>query len=110
MNVLLTCAGRRTFIVRAFQEALRGAGQVIACDSDAFAPALTAADQGFVVPDIDDPDYVNELLAICRRARVGLVIPSMETELPLLATYRKRFLKAGAFPMVSSSYVNDACN
>ena len=43
MNVLLTCAGRRTNFVEFFRDALAGRGQVIACDCSTTAPALQAA-------------------------------------------------------------------
>jgi carbamoyl-phosphate synthase large subunit len=109
MNVLLTCAGRRIFPIRAFQWAVKGRGKVFACDSDAQAPAMNEADQAFTVPRIDDPEYVEDLLSICRQHGVRLLVPAMEPELPLLAEHRERFLKVGTFPLVSSAEVVDTC-
>ncbi len=40
MNVLLTCAGRRRDIVRAFKAALRPGEEVIACDCSPHAPTF----------------------------------------------------------------------
>ncbi len=57
MNVLLTCAGRRNYLVEFFQAELAGRGRVIACDTSATAPALAAADEGLIVPSMDDPGY-----------------------------------------------------
>jgi carbamoyl-phosphate synthase large subunit len=109
MNVLLTCAGRRILPLRAFQRAVNGRGRVLACDSDPHAPALSKADQAFVVPGIQDPEYIDSLLSICRERQVGLLVPAMEPELSLLAQHRERFLQAGTFPLVSSAEVVETC-
>ena len=109
MNVLLTCAGRRTHLVTAFKAAVGGAGRVLACDASAEAPALQEADQSFVVPAVDDAGYIGALLAICAEHRVRLVIPAIETELPLLAEHRARFAEVGTLPVVSSPEVIATC-
>ncbi|HTF56222.1 MAG TPA: ATP-grasp domain-containing protein [Planctomycetota bacterium] len=109
MNVLLTCGGRRILPIKAFQEALRGRGRVFACDCDAHAPALRQADRAFVVPRVDEVEYIEDLLSICRKHRVGLLVPALEPELPLLAAHRERFLAAGTFPLVPPAGVVDAC-
>jgi carbamoyl-phosphate synthase large subunit len=108
-NVLLTCAGRRCFAIRAFKQALNNRGRVLACDATGDAPALQIADKGFVVPSIDADNYVDVLLTICRDQRVRLLIPALEPELPLLATHSARFLEIGTLPLVSSSEIIETC-
>ena len=88
MNVLLTCAGRRTYSVKLFKEAVGTTGDVFACDSSGDAPALQMADGAFIVPRVDHKDYIEVLLAICGEHRIGLLVPSLETELLLLAMKR----------------------
>jgi len=109
MNVLLTCGGRRILPIQAFREALGGRGRVFACDCDAYAPALPEADRAFVVPPVDDPAYIDVLLSTCRQYRVGLLIPALEPELPLLAEHRERFLGAGTILLVPPAGVVDTC-
>ncbi len=109
MNVLLTCAGRRTHLVTAFKAALGGAGRVLACDASTEAPAMQEADQAFVVPAVDDAGYLGALLKICAEQRVRLVIPALETELPLLAEHRARFAEIGTLAVVSSPEVIAKC-
>jgi len=109
MNVLLTCAGRRTPVVSAFKDALRGEGRVLACDASWEAPALQQADRAFLVPRVDGAGYVGALLAICERERVSVMIPALEPELPLLAEHRARFLRIGTLPLLSSSEVIARC-
>jgi len=109
INVLFTCAGRRTFAIRAFQQALNNCGRVFACDASPDAPALQIADKGFVVPPADADNYLDMLLTICREQRVRLLIPAVEPELPLLAAHRARFLEIGTLPLVSSPEIIAIC-
>jgi len=108
-NVLLTCAGRRCFVIRAFKQALNNCGRVFACDATVEAPALQIADKGFVVPSVEADNYVDALLTICRDHRVRLLIPALEPELPLLAAHRARFIEIGTLPLVSSLEIVATC-
>jgi carbamoyl-phosphate synthase large subunit len=108
-NVLFTCAGRRSFAIHAFKQALDKDDRVLACDASPDAPALQIADKGFVVPPADADNYLDVLLTICREQRVRLLIPAVEPELPLLAAQRGRFLKIGTLPLVSSPEIVAIC-
>ena len=109
MNVLLTCAGRRNYLVDYFREALAGRGQVFAADVNRDAAALQEADHGFAVPPVAAPEYVEALVAICQRHRVGLLIPLSDLELPILARERDRFADIGTRAVISSPRVVDLC-
>jgi carbamoyl-phosphate synthase large subunit len=108
-NVLLTCAGRRNYLVTYFRCALRGQGAVFTADATSDAPAMQEADRAFVVPPVRDPAYVDTLLSLCRRHHVRLVVPLNDLELPVLARCRDRFLAAGTIPVVAASHVVDRC-
>ena len=110
MNVMLTCAGRRCHTISAFKSAMKDGGRVLACDSSPDAPALQEADRAFVVPRVEEDGYVEALLRICAEHRVGLLVPSFEIELPLLATHRARFTAIGTLPLVSSKTVIETCH
>jgi carbamoyl-phosphate synthase large subunit len=109
MNVLLTCAGRRNYLVKFFREALRGRGLVFAADSSSDAPALGQADKSFIVPLLNHPAYIDVLLSICQRHRVRLLVPLNDLELQLLARHRARFLAVGTLPVISSPEVVSTC-
>ena len=102
MNVLLTGAGRRNYLIAALKSAVGPGGQVIACDMRADAPALQQADRGFLVPPVDGPGYLDALLQICEFEQIGLLIPSLEPELWLLATHRAQFAALGTVAVVAS--------
>ncbi len=107
--MMLTCAGRRNYLVRFFQEALAGRGLVIAADASRDAPALREADVAFVVPPITDSTYFDVILDICKSSSVRLLISLNDLELPLLAQERDRFSEVGTLPVVSGPDVIDIC-
>jgi len=108
-NVLLTSAGRRVALLRAFRDALAavGGGRVLAADAGGTAAAIHEADEGFVVPRCDSPDYVPALLAICRREHVALVVPTIDPELPVLARARDAFVREGVLLAASGPATNE---
>lgn len=102
MNVLCTSAGRRVALVRAFQDAVRPeGGRVIAADLSMAASALHAADLAVTVPRVTDPTYVDRVEALCREHQIGLVVPLIDPELPVLAAARERLQAAGAVVVAS---------
>ena len=83
--VLLTCAGQRVDIVRAF----RAAGAIaLAADADPLAPALYHADRQAIVPRIADHAYVDTLAGLVREHDVHLVVPLNDLDHPVLSRER----------------------
>ncbi len=112
MNVLITSASRKVSLVRAFQSALRraGRGNVIAVDMSPYGPALYAADRRFLVGPSTNPDFIEQILAICEREKVALVIPTRDEELLLFAEAQERFSAARIRVMVPQSETVRICS
>ena len=111
MNILITCAGRRGYLVEYFREAVAPlGGRVITANSEYYAAGLLAGDRRYVVPRIDDPAYIPRLLEIVEREGVGLVLSLFDIDLPLLAAARDRFRKIGAEVAVSDPEVIEIAN
>jgi carbamoyl-phosphate synthase large subunit len=72
-----------------------------ACDSSTDAPALQKADKAFIVPRVDQEDYIDTLLAICDDHQIGMPVPALEPELLLVTMNRARFFAIGTIPLVS---------
>ncbi|WP_152190695.1 ATP-grasp domain-containing protein [Georgenia satyanarayanai] len=92
VNVLILSAGRRVELVRAFQRAPQGLDvtpRVVAADASALAPALYFADAHEVLPRCTDDNYVQALLDLCTRHAIDLVIPTIDTELAVMAANRE---------------------
>jgi carbamoyl-phosphate synthase large subunit len=109
MNILFTCAGRRTYLLKYFKEQLAGEGKIIATDMQLSAPALTAADIKIQVPAVYDPSYIDKTLEICKEYQVKALISLNDLELPIIAENKERFLAVGTMPIVSETNVIDIC-
>lgn len=109
MNVLLTCAGRRNYMIDYFSKALSGQGKVFAADSSKDAPALQEADKAFIVPPVASADYFDTLIELCVKHQIKAVISLNDLELPLLARNAGRFLDIGTVPVVSNEEVINNC-
>lgn len=109
--VLLTCAGMRVDVVRAFQAALaaEGGGRVLVSDLDPLAPSRFAADGVVELPSVDDPGYGDAVAAACARERVVAVLPLTDLDPALLAGARAAVEAAGGHVLVPSPEVALGC-
>jgi carbamoyl-phosphate synthase large subunit len=105
MKICLTSSGRRVELGKTLLHDARQLGQgaqVVAVD---VAPQLSAACQwasaSFAVPRCTAPDYVEKILAICRAEGVKILVPTIDTELPILSTAHERFRQAGVHLVIS---------
>jgi carbamoyl-phosphate synthase large subunit len=113
MNILITSAGRRVSLVRAFQKELNKVNykaKVFAADANPIASsACHAADDFFKVPRLDDPTYFEVLESICTQNNITLVIPTIDTELLPLSNKKKEFLEKGILFLVSDHKLVEKC-
>lgn len=101
MNILITSAGTRNKVIQYFKENFNGIGNVIATDMSDIAPAIYDADKFFLTPKIDDENYIDKLIEICKKEKVSAVFSLIDTELSLIAKNKDRFLEIGVIPIVS---------
>jgi carbamoyl-phosphate synthase large subunit len=76
-------------------------GDVIVCDVNPLSPAVHLADRAYEVPYSDDPAYFDAVLAICEAHAIGLVVPTIDDEVPRFAAARDRFAAAGVLVAAS---------
>lgn len=96
-NILLLSAGRRVSLARALRNiAEENGARLYTAD---MRPEMSAAcqDHGLFMPlpAVVDPDYPSALASLCERLQIGLVIPTIDTELRVLADLHDDFLAAG---------------
>ena len=109
MNILFTCAGRRTYLLKYFKENLSEGDKVVATDMQLSAPALQAADIKIQVPAVYDPNYVDITLGICKEQKIDLLLSLNDLELPILSENKARFEALGVKVVVSDPEVIDIC-
>lgn len=107
MNILFTCAGRRTYLLKYFKENLSESDIIVATDMQLSAPALQVADVKIQVPAVYDPEYVNITLRICEEQKIDALFSLNDLELPILAENKARFEAIGVKAVVSDPKVID---
>lgn len=107
MNILFTCAGRRTYLLKYFKENMSEGDKIIATDMQLSAPALTAADVIIQVPAVYDPKYIDITLNICKEQKIDALISLNDLELPILAENKVKFEELGVTVIVSDPDVID---
>lgn len=100
-NLLISCAGRRSYLVEYFQEALAGAGKVVAANLIADAPAMLVADEAVIVPASHEPDYVPRLLEICREHKISMLLSAHDLDTVCLAGHKREFEAIGVVPVIA---------
>jgi carbamoyl-phosphate synthase large subunit len=104
VNVLVTSAGRRGQLIQDLQAAL---AQVSPCSVVLTADASNLAAAGYLakalhrVPRVDSGKYTQALLDLCRSESISLLIPTIDSELRILAESRDEFRTAGCLVCIS---------
>lgn len=112
MRILLTCIGRRVELLRAFQKAGDSLGirlEIHGADATPLSPALQLVDHPHIVPGIDSGKYIDALAKIVIREKIDLLIPLIDSELPVIAAATERFMGLGCLALISSASVVAVC-
>lgn len=110
MNVLILSAASKVLLVQAFQQAVRPRrGRVFAADLERDSAALFFADGAAFLPRSSEPGFAEALLAVCRERDVGLVVPTRDAEIPVLAALKDRFGAEGVLLLAPPPSALDPC-
>ena len=110
--VLFTCIGRRVSLLNSFRRAasqLKIDALFFGTDTTELSSALQLCDKGFLVKPITHPDYIRRLLTIVKANKVKLLVPTIDTDLLVLAKNKPKFAKLGCFVHVSEPSVIEIC-
>lgn len=110
INILLTCVGRRSYLVDFFKIAVGASSRVISGNSDELTSGMVTADKSYIFPRVDSVDYISKVLQVCKKEEISLVVPLFDIDLPCLAKARTDFSAAGIQLVVSDPWVVDVAN
>ena len=96
----MSSIGRRVSLVKIIKEVFPDV-YIIGGDCIKTAPALNSVNKSYELPYNIDEHYARTVLEICRKERVNVVIPLIDTELEIYAKFFESFKEAGIFLMVS---------
>ena len=103
MNILITSCGRRTQLIKYFKNEFKGIGNVVVTDCDELAPALYFADKFYITSRINDTNYINDLIEICKKEEIKGIMSLIDPELSLLAKNKEKFKEIGV-ELIGSDY------
>jgi len=113
MNILITSAGQRVSLVRAFQKELKKIfpeSKVYTVDlNPVLAPACHVSDGYKSVGAITNKNYTQELLDTCKEWSIKLIIPTIDTELLVLSANKSLFMDEGITLVVSDLTFVEKC-
>lgn len=107
-NILVTSAGKRVELVKAIKNTVSG---ILGPDVKVFttdmnpimAPAGYVSDKCIKVPRVTDESYPQILRDICDKYSIGLLIPTIDTELLLLSVLYDEFKAHGTHIAISDT-------
>lgn len=105
MKILFTGVGRRIELLQAFRNAalvLDKELKIYGADIAGNAPALAYCDFTRKVVAMKSPDYIGNLLDICRKDDIDLIIPTIDTDLMVLSENRNKFADIGTEVLISA--------
>lgn len=106
MKILFTSVGRRVELMQAFRQAAKELGvdlTLIGADITESAPALYFCDETRIVCRIKDANYIPMLLDICEKDQIDCLIPTIDTDLLLLAENKEKFEAIGTKVLISAA-------
>ena len=114
-NILIASAGRRVELVKIWKDS---AQKLLGSDAKVYAtdlvPDLSAAcqvaDECFEIVRCTDPNYSSLLIEKCIEYKINIVVPTIDTELLILAESLEKFKAAGINLVISSPAFIRACS
>src|SRR4030042_2366950 len=106
INILITAVSRKVQLIKSFRRSLNriSAGSlIVGIDVDPYSAGLFYCDKYFIAPPSNSPDFPEFLMELCKKEKIKLVIPTIDEELPLFASYKDIFASIGVTLLVSDS-------
>ena len=104
-DVLISSAGRRVSLMQCWRRSLRALGlegRLLAGDMSSMSSAAQLADQSFKVPRCTSDEFVPFMLDLCRQQGIRVIVPTIDTELPVYSQHRAAFDAVGVTVPVSA--------
>lgn len=108
-NIMFCSCGRRVQLFKFLKESLGDSCKIIATDVQSIAPALYAADEHYLTPRIDAPNYVDTILKIAIDNDVKAITTLIDPEIELLAKNRDLFEEYGIIVLAPSKETAAYC-
>lgn len=103
MNILITSSSAKVLLVEDFVKAAHECGlKVFTADINKDVASAFFSDGHFVLPRTTDEDFACQLAYVCKDEDIGLIIPTRDGELQLMAQLKTHFASLGVEILVPS--------
>lgn len=106
LHILVTGVGRRVELMQAFRQAALRLDinlKLYGADMEGTAPALTYCDYTRKVCAMRDSKYISQLVEICQKDKIDLVLPTIDTDLLILSENVDKFERIGTKVLISKA-------
>lgn len=106
LHILVTGVGRRVELMQTFRQAALRLDinlKLYGADMEETAPALTYCDYTRKVCAMRDPKYISQLVEICQKDKIDLVLPTIDTDLLILSENADKFERIGTKVLISKA-------
>lgn len=110
MNILITSAGRRSYLIKYFKEVFNPKGRKVFASNSEFSIALKNADGYFLSPMIYDETYISSLISYCKQNEISAVISVFDIDLLVLSKSKKVFKENRIKLLLSEVDIVELCN
>lgn len=111
INILLLSVGTRNKIVEYFMKNInkdgKKLGNIIATDASEFAPAMYLADKYYIVPRINEKDYLEKIFEICKKEEINAILSLIDPELSIISEQKEKFDQMGVKIVGSPFEINE---
>lgn len=104
-GMLLTSIGKRVQLINH----LKNSFKVIGVDAGELNPAKSFVDKFYKIPKANEKGYVEDLLDICKKEEIKVLIPLYEGEFEVLHNEREKFQNIGTVLLLSNSEILKVC-
>ena len=109
MNYLLCSVGRRGELIKNIRESISADSVIVASDNSPYAPALYLADKQYLVPRIEDEEYIPTLLKICIDEKINAITTFIDPEIEILSKNRDKFSQIGVEVLAPYTKTAELC-
>lgn len=109
MNLLFSCIGKRGYIADFFRPHLSKGDRIVGTSNTKWTPGFEHCDQNYLLPDINDPDYIPKVLDICKQEEITAILSFFDPDVVELAKNYESFEKIGVIPIIPRYEIADIC-
>lgn len=110
-NVLVTPSGvTGVNVINALRQSTQLDPKIISLDSSKHVAGLRLSDKGYIIDNVDSPRYFEQILTVCKKESIQVIIPLLFQEIALYASNLKLLKDNNINCILPAKETIDLCN